>query len=307
MATYKPRSIQIFLLDGEPDGVRTASITLSTVLAVALSSSQIARVAQEFPNTRGPGVYIRLGANDDGKKTAYVGQSGNVVERLKYWATTCPDTWSDASAFVSKDGTVTTAHAEFVEAVLIQAAKENLQWVVDGNKQQPSPAGRLPKPDEFTMLEFIEQAKTLAGALGCDLFRTSGVKPKQSSLFDAVTPDAESADTEFHMAGATYDATAIVLAATGRMWVQSGSSIRAEPTATLPKGVAKLRDMLLADGVLKEDAGAVTFTDAWEFSSTSAAACLVSGTSTSGPQAWKTTVSPTRTYGEWLAEKNQAA
>lgn len=301
MTTRKPRSIVIFLLDGDPEGIRTAHIPLSTVRAVAFGINQIARAATEFPETCRPGVYLRLGENDDGKKTAYVGQSEDVNQRLKYWAATEPDTWTDAIAFVVKDDGVTTAHAQFIEAELIQAAKANPAWAVDDNKQTPSSDNKhLPRPDKYTMEAFIEQVKTLSGALGCDLFKTQGTKSEQSPPPEDKATTA-GPDTEFRMASANYDATAIVSATTGHMWIQPKSRIKSEPTAAMPKGVRELRKTLLADGVLKHEADTVTFTKAWEFSSPSAAACMVTGTATAGTKSWKTASTPPQTYAEWLA------
>ena len=42
-------SINIFLLDGDPDDVRVATIQLSTIQAIAFRRNQIARAAKEFP------------------------------------------------------------------------------------------------------------------------------------------------------------------------------------------------------------------------------------------------------------------
>jgi hypothetical protein len=55
MANNKARSIHIFLLDGDPDSVRMAQITMSTIQAIAFRRSQFARVKKEFKQIGRPG------------------------------------------------------------------------------------------------------------------------------------------------------------------------------------------------------------------------------------------------------------
>ena len=54
----KPRSINIFLLDGDPNGIRVAQISMSTIQAIALRRNQLRRVREAFPEIERPGVYI---------------------------------------------------------------------------------------------------------------------------------------------------------------------------------------------------------------------------------------------------------
>ncbi len=55
MATSsKARSINIFLLDGETDGVRSAQIAMSTIHAIAFKRSPLVRVRNEFKEIARP-------------------------------------------------------------------------------------------------------------------------------------------------------------------------------------------------------------------------------------------------------------
>ena len=66
MVTFmKPRSINIFLLDGDPNGIRVAQISMSTIQAIAFRRNQLRRVREAFPEIERPGVYILIGADDD--------------------------------------------------------------------------------------------------------------------------------------------------------------------------------------------------------------------------------------------------
>jgi len=57
----RPRSINIFLLDGDPDGIRIAQISMSTIQAIAFRKLQMKQVRGTFPELARPGVYMLLG------------------------------------------------------------------------------------------------------------------------------------------------------------------------------------------------------------------------------------------------------
>lgn len=79
---HKPHAIRIFLLDGVPDGVRTAEIIMSTIEAIAFKRSLLSRVKTEFNLSR-PGVYLLLAdSSDDDKKKCYVGETEDLAFRL---------------------------------------------------------------------------------------------------------------------------------------------------------------------------------------------------------------------------------
>jgi len=52
----KPRSINIFLLEGDPNGIRVAQISMSTMQAIAFRRNQLGRVRKIFPEIVRPEV-----------------------------------------------------------------------------------------------------------------------------------------------------------------------------------------------------------------------------------------------------------
>jgi hypothetical protein len=82
----KPRSINIFLLDGDPNGIRVAQISMSTIQAIAFRRNQLRRVREAFPEIERPGVYILIGSDEDAqdRQLAYIGESEGVGARLSY-------------------------------------------------------------------------------------------------------------------------------------------------------------------------------------------------------------------------------
>lgn len=302
MATAsKARSINIFLLDGETDGVRSAQIAMSTIHAIAFKRSQLVRVRTEFKEIARPGVYLLLGENVEGDRIAYVGESEDVAARLQNHTTVdSKDFWIDTIAFVSKDENLTKSHARFVESVLIAAAKASKTWAVM-NSQNPTEIGKLPKPDECAMLEFVDQTKTLTSALGFDLFKvTSGkLSPQPTAQSEAAAADIDS--PPFRYVGGDFDATAIVSAINGQWVVKTGSKAKRQEVDSIPKSAKVRRAELIENQVLKDNGVVLEFVSDCEFSSASLAASVVGGGSVAGPKVWKFNG---QTYGDWEAARS---
>ena len=73
----KPRSINIFLLDGDPNGIRVAQIMMSTIQAIAFRRNKLGEVRRTFPEIERPGVYILIGEDETepDRQLAYIGES----------------------------------------------------------------------------------------------------------------------------------------------------------------------------------------------------------------------------------------
>ena len=133
----KPRSINIFLLDGDPNGIRVAQISMSTIQAIAFRRNQLRRVREAFKEIERPGVYILIGADEtvsDGQ-LGYVGESEGIGERLATHNSNksgrdTKDFWTDTVVLISKDENLTKSHARYVEACLIRSAGNNPRWTL---------------------------------------------------------------------------------------------------------------------------------------------------------------------------------
>lgn len=81
----KPRSINIFLLDGDPNGIRVAQIMMSTIQAIAFRRNKLGEVRKTFPEIERPGVYILIGEDESepDRQLAYIGESEGVGDRLR--------------------------------------------------------------------------------------------------------------------------------------------------------------------------------------------------------------------------------
>ena len=302
----RSRSINIFLLDGDPSGIRVAQISMSTIQAIAFRKLQLKEVRGTFPELSRPGTYLLLGFDEaqPDRLIAYVGESECVGDRLQYHASKdkgkeSTTFWVDTIAMVSKDENLTKSHARYVEARLIADAGMNPRWTLQ-NSQKAGEEGKLPLPDREAMEEFIDQTKTLVGALGCDLFKVVAGNLSGGWKKDEVVPPSIQEAT-FHFKGQGFEAQ-MLITPSSELVVQEGSRCRLKTTNTIPEGIVSLRTDLQAKGILAERDGALFFTSDYMFPSVSTAAATVMGASINGRSAWK--LADGRTFAEWENAQN---
>lgn len=306
----KPRSINIFLLDGDPNGIRVAQISMSTIQAIAFRRNQLRRVREAFPEIERPGVYILIGADEDAqdRQLSYIGESEGVGARLSYHNSNeggrdAKGFWTDTVVLISKDENLTKSHARYVEACLIRGVGSNPRWTLPNTRTPSDDAGKLPLPDRAAMDEFVDQTKTLVGALGWDLFREiRGRAPEQ--MPDQLLPTTEAhASPCFFFRGEGF-AAEMEIGPSGDFVITAESKARVRTTRTIPRGTATLRNTLIEKGVLREEGDFLIFTSDYSFTSASAAAATVIGASANGRILWK--LPDGRTYADWEASQDMA-
>ncbi|MCX7367964.1 MAG: GIY-YIG nuclease family protein [Alphaproteobacteria bacterium] len=302
----KARSINIFLPDGDPDGVKMAQIAMSTIQAIAFRRNQLRRVRDTFLEIERPGVYVLIGADETepGRLLGYIGESEGVGGRLAtHSADSARSFWNDTVVLVSKDENLTKSHARYVEASLIRAVSDNPRWTLPNANRPSNDAGKLPLPDRVAMDEFIDQTKTLVGALGWDLFKVvRGPVASPAQAAEAPPPPSPAAAERFSFRGEGFDAE-MKIGASGEIIVTSGSKARLRTTPTIPKGTVAMRQMLQDRGVLKPMQDHLVFETEYTFSSPSAAAAVVTGASANGRVVWK--LPDGRTYADWEDAQNR--
>ncbi|WP_291207121.1 GIY-YIG nuclease family protein [Hyphomonas sp.] len=302
----KPRSINIFLLDGDPNGIRVAQISMSTIQAIAFRRNQLRRVRETFPEIERPGVYILIGAdeNHQDRQYAYIGESEGVGTRLSYHNSNessrdAKTFWTDTVVLISKDENLTKSHARYVESSLIRNIGGSVRWSIPNAKRPSDDAGKLPLQDRVDMDEFVDQTKTLVGALGWDLFREmKGRGPEMSGPSTDVAKAPPDVTAVFSFIGEGY-AAKMKVGPSGEFVVTEGSKARARTTPTVPRGTVALRETLMEKGVLRRDGDFLVFTNSYSFPSASAAAAAVIGASANGRILWK--LPDGHTYADWEA------
>ena len=302
----KPRSIKILLSQGDPDGIRTAQMSMSTILAIAFKRIQLSEVRTQFKEIEDPGVYVLIGADSD-QPQAYIGESESVGKRLATHATNSKEGrskeyWVDTVVLISKDENLTKSHVRYVESKLLSAGRDNSRWSFP-NDVSPSPnAGKLPIDAQAEMDEFVEQAKVLVGILGWDLFRDMRHSASNAET-DVKTIDQilSSDKVVFKLKGKTHDAQMLV-DKTGGHFVLKGSKARGDTAGSASEKLKLQRDELLKRNVMERKDEFLIFTSDYRFNSPSAAGSVVAGLGVNGRAIWK--LDDGSSYDDWERKRN---
>ena len=259
-------TIKIFLVHGNPNGLRTAELSNWSGKAVAAPRTEIADLLRR-PELSSPGFYILTGVDPDtGDRAIYIGEAENVASRLK--GHSAKDFWNAAAVFVSKDENLTKAHIRYLEGKLIERAIENGSTSV---VNAASSGAKLPESDAAEMEVYLEKCLQLLPVLGI------------SDFAEKVDPISKGKDLLYCKIKG--------LVATGKR-TASGFIVFKESQAVLAhrpsaKYARKNREKLIQDGTLKDCGDHYTFVRDVEFGSPSTAGSIVRGGGTNGLVSWK--------------------
>jgi hypothetical protein len=216
------RSINIFLVDGTPTGLRTVEVSMSTIKAVIAPRPALKQLYLRDEAAR-TGIYLLLGEDPEhpGRLLLYVGEGDDVVDRIRKHEAT-KTFWDSVILFVSKDDNLTKAHVRWLEARLVALASEAKRAQIE-NKTVPE-GGVLPESARSDMLEYIDQVQLILGALGFDLFALE----KVVATAEKASPGATA---EFLYSGDGFSARCVL--ENDLFVVKAGSKARATEASTL--------------------------------------------------------------------------
>jgi len=267
-----PKTIQIFLPAGDPQGIRIAEITTRIMQAIEIPRSLLADFLKMSESNQ-VALYFLIGSSDDtDDPQVYVGQTGDLTARLTSHNKT-KEYWERAVVNISRTHSMTQTHALFLEWYCIQAVREAGRYTdQNGNSgSRPHP----PAPLEADCLEMFETVSTLLATLGHPLFaplKTSDGKLEDEKLFYCTSSDSDGRGL--------YTPEGFV--------VLKGSSGRLEPVASLYKSThLKARQKIIDAGVMKNENGRLIFQKDHLFRSPSMAATVLMGRHANGWTEWK--------------------
>lgn len=294
------KTIRIYLVDGDPIGLRTVELSNWSGKALVCQRSQLAALAKRS-EARRTGVYMLVGPDPEhaGKDKVYVGEGDSVLDRLiAHDRDASKDFWTQVVLFISKDENLTKAHGRYLERALIDRAKAAGRAAL-ANSNYPD-TRLLPEPDVADMNYFLEQIQLLLPALGFTFLQPV---PTAEQLLSASENDTVS--PLFVMSPVGTNATAREYQ--GEFIVLKGSTARKEGIASWDS-YRQLREQLVQEGALipAADDRYYVFQRDVAFSSPSAAAAVVFAGNQNGKQVWR--VKDTgQTYKDWKEAKLAAA
>ena len=120
-----PFTIRVFVVDGDPDGIRLIDRMNWTGVGIVFPRERwpVARSRGELGRT---GVYILVGyreGDEDDLPTLYIGEGDSVRDRIDSHSQS-KDFWEQGYAFTTSNNGLNKAHARWLERELIQHAKK---------------------------------------------------------------------------------------------------------------------------------------------------------------------------------------
>lgn len=303
------RTIQLFLVDGRPTGLRKATIHGWTGLLFVTGASAFGDLTarEEVDRT---GVYILSGPDPlkPGGTRVYIGSGNSVAERIKQSALK-RDFWESAITVTTSDDDLSKGHAEYLEARLIQTTTQAGRVALDNSTQPDTLRRRLPEADVANMEQFLANLRIILPVIGLDM-----LKPQPKAVTQTAKPVEERTTGEVrfeirHKSGV--QATAVE--EDGEFVVLEGSEALTE-TGYVQQSYGGLKEKLIVEGVLvplevPPGTGKLRFAKPWSFSSPSAAAAVVLDRNSNGRLEWKVK-GASQTYHDWQqvrAQKQEAA
>jgi len=267
MTGKRPQTIQFFLPQGEPRGVRIADITTRIVQAVLVPRSKLPESAKR-DELRSVGVYFLFGEPEGAAKpVVYIGAADDCYDRFTQHNRN-KDFWQTAVAIVSKTRSFTRTHATYLEWYCIKKAKEVGRYALDNT----SPGSQTPvtEPMLADLMDAFDTLNILTSALGFPLF-----EPR---------PEATGEDV-FVLAGRDCEGRGQLVE--DGFTVFAGSRARKEVVPSAGKWLQATRQELLASGVLAEDGNQLIFKEDHTFKTPSGAAMTLMGRTANGWKEWK--------------------
>lgn len=284
------RSLELYFIDGRPDGMLTAEVFNWTGHILMAPRTQIS-AALTRKEARYTGTYLLLGERD-GQPLAYIGEGDDISHRIKNHDIN-KDWWTTVVLVTSAANNLHKAHVQYLEARLIEIARSIGRVPLDNGNTPTRPS--LPEAAQANMEGFLDYLLMVLPALRVDLFLAS-TRPNQPAK-----PIGTNAPL-FELVNRRHGLSATARLEEGDFIVEAGSLARAEwfGQGTLDSGYAQLHAELVRMGVLVLQDERATFAKAYAFKSPSAAAAVVNGRPANGTIEWKVRGTG-QTYKEWEA------
>lgn len=265
-----PQTIQIFLPDGNPRGIKIAEITNRTIKAILFPRNQFEAILQR-PELANVGFYFLFGVADNGHEMAYIGEAEDCAERLKQHQRN-KDFWNYAVVIISQTHAFTKTHVKYLEYVAIKKAGETNRYELDNSAVPNTP--HITESMEADAEDCFEIAKVLLSTLGFPLFDSVAREVVASAPVDVYKLKGNGVEAE----GSLVDDGFVVF---------KDSRAKATTVPSCHNFLINLRNELVQNGILVQDGEAYRFTEDYIFSSPSTAGGVILGRSTNGWTKWR--------------------
>lgn len=296
MINNKGQSLELFFIDGKPDGMLTAEVFNWTGHVLMAPRTRIG-AALKRPAASYTGVYLLLGEDDEGP-LAYIGEGEDIGDRIKSHDTS-KDWWTSVVLITTAGNNLNKAHAKYLESRLVEEARKAGKIRLDNGNTPP--LSSLSESAQANMESFLEYLMMVLPAIRIDSFLAQTRPKAKTGAVSSADPDEP--DTVFELRTPKHAIEAKAVLTDGEFVVLSGSKVspRWRGKSTHHTGYSKLHGELVAAGVIRSGGELAVFTENYAFKSPSAAAAVVNGRPTNGTTEWR--LPEGKTYKAWEAEK----
>ena len=279
--------VDLVLSDGTPSGLMIANLQNWNGVIVSCPRTLLDDLKAR-PEVHKAGIYLLWGDDpeSDGGKLTYVGEGDKIWDRISshnrqkdFWTNVIGITTSTGEVDISK------SHVRYLEALTIKQIDHVGRARLDQNKPTPP---QINESMRISMETFFDKMKRVLPILG----------------YQFLTPVLEQSNNEGSTSGPLFilnskgvEARAILT--NNGLVVLAGSRASTEDAASWVNG-RQIRERLIREGALIPSGDQLEFTRNIEFSSASAAACVVRACQSPGTILWKEETSGL-TYKEYMA------
>ena len=159
-----PKTITIYLVEGEPNGVKTAELSNWVGKSIVIPRSKLKDVKNRNECNQ-PSIYFLIGKNDedDMLPLVYIGEAESLWNRLVNHESN-KDFWQTAIGFVGIGNNLTKAHIKYLESRCLEIAQGYSRCIIENNSNSSRP--NLPENVAAEMEEFLEKLIILLSSLG---------------------------------------------------------------------------------------------------------------------------------------------
>lgn len=267
-----PKTIQIFLPGGDPQGIRVAEITTRIVQVIEVPRKLLADFLK-MPESDQVALYFLFSEDEGGTdRKVYIGQTGDLRNRLADHDKK-KEFWEQALVLVSRTNSLTQTHALFLEWMCIQESRKAARYIDENGNGGSRP--HTPPPLEADCYEIFDTGHTLIATLGYP-------------IFDSITKKAneKNSDEIFYCKASGANGRGLY---TEEGFVVLKDSVGRKENVPSLIGTAgeKLRARLIDTGVMRVVGDTVVFEKNHLFRSPSMAALSLMGSTTNGWDTWK--------------------
>lgn len=263
------RIIELYLMQNDYNKSIKCSDPTSKLISYKLLRDDLCKqnILSKVQEINNAGVYILIGTNDD-KEVAYIGQSLNLLTRIKQSHTdSIQGFWSAVILITTDNNSLNQTSISYIENQLIKDAKTINRYVLTNANETGN--GNPTSNEKTTLNTYIKIAKLYIQALGYSIF----------------VPFSSANDEIFYLKHSDnkYNAKGVYNGSNNHFTVLKGSKMAdAEPTAATASFVKISRE----SNSMKYK-NFITLADI-EFNSPSVAGAFIRGQNTNGLDAWKT-------------------